>query len=56
MQVESLHMDMKVMETQDAFNDVLQTTWQPRGLERFFMAPRKLCVRRLWRSSACSTP
>ena len=56
MQVESLQMDMKVMETEDAFNDVLQTTWQPRGLERFFMAPRKLCVRRLWRYSTCSTP
>ena len=43
-----------MVETVDPFNDVLLTTWQPGGLQRFFMAPRRLRMRRLWRSASCS--
>lgn len=48
-QMDSLYLDIELEESVDAFNDVLLTTWQPHGLTRFFMAPRRLRMRRLWR-------
>ena len=48
-QADNLYLDIEVEESVDAFNDVLLTTWQPTGLGRFFMAPRCLRMRRLWR-------
>jgi hypothetical protein len=47
--MDSLYLDIELEESVDAFNDVLLTTWQPHGLTRFFMAPRRLRMRRLWR-------
>lgn len=48
-QVGSLTVTLKVVETVDTFNDVLETVWYPHGLEQLFMAPRIFRVRRLWR-------
>jgi len=47
--MDNLHLDIEVESSVDAFIDVLLTTWQPSGLGRFFMAPRRLRMRRLWR-------
>lgn len=49
LKVDSMNLTFKPVEIVDPFNDVLETTWVPRGLERFFIAPRILRVRRLWR-------
>lgn len=49
LKVDSINLTFKVVEIVDQFNDMLETTWLPRGLDRFFIAPRTLRVRRLWR-------
>lgn len=49
LKVDSMNLTFKVVEIVDQFNDTLETTWLPRGLDRFFIAPRILRVRRLWR-------
>lgn len=48
-EIDDFHVDVEVIENVDPFNDVLLTVWQPSGLQRFFMAPRRLRMRRLWR-------
>lgn len=53
-EMNDIFLDTEVEESVDPFNDVLLTTWQPSGLQRFFMAPRRLRMRRLWRSASYS--